>query len=171
MAKRNNPPQAPATPKSALSQAVSGIHQPQQAQVTQQVTHQQVTYEGPIPPPEVLRGYETVHPGAAERIIRMAEKEAEQRQMREAEALRANVTAQQRQLDIAEVQTKLTFRSDLIGQCCGLFLSLASVGSAVYLGINGHEWIAAALAGIPTAAVVKAFLIDKPVKQKPTTPQ
>lgn len=40
----------------------------------------QVEYQGPIPPAEQLRGYEDVCPGAADRIIRMAEEQAAHRQ-------------------------------------------------------------------------------------------
>lgn len=32
-------------------------------------------YTGPMPPPELLRGYDDIVPGAAERIVRMAEQE------------------------------------------------------------------------------------------------
>lgn len=32
-------------------------------------------YTGPMPPPELLRGYEVVVPGSAERIVKMAEQE------------------------------------------------------------------------------------------------
>ncbi|MFZ5800507.1 MAG: DUF2335 domain-containing protein [Candidatus Omnitrophota bacterium] len=35
---------------------------------------------GPIPPPEVLAGYERIMPGAADRIIAMAERQAAHRQ-------------------------------------------------------------------------------------------
>jgi uncharacterized membrane protein len=34
-------------------------------------------FYGPLPPPNLVAGYENVSPGAAERIIKMAEKEAE----------------------------------------------------------------------------------------------
>lgn len=36
-------------------------------------------YSGPIPPPELLRGYEEILPGTADRIIAMAEKQADHR--------------------------------------------------------------------------------------------
>lgn len=36
-------------------------------------------YSGPIPPPEALARYEEIQPGAADRIIKMAEKQQEHR--------------------------------------------------------------------------------------------
>ena len=41
---------------------------------------QSVVYSGPLPPASEMAQYEKVYPGAAERIIRMAEKQAEHRQ-------------------------------------------------------------------------------------------
>lgn len=37
-------------------------------------------FSGPIPPPEILSGYEQIHPGFADRIISMAEKQSAHRQ-------------------------------------------------------------------------------------------
>lgn len=45
-------------------------HQKQQAGVLLS----QQTYEGPLPPPKVLEGYDKVHPGAAQEIIELAKK-------------------------------------------------------------------------------------------------
>lgn len=40
-------------------------------------------YSGPIPPPELLKGYEDVLPGAADRILVMAEKQSDHRRSME----------------------------------------------------------------------------------------
>lgn len=39
------------------------------------------SFEGPLPPPDVLEGYERMLPGSAERILRMAEQQAEHRRV------------------------------------------------------------------------------------------
>jgi uncharacterized membrane protein len=41
---------------------------------------QQQQFAGPIPPPDILQGYENVLQGAAERIVAMAERQAAHRQ-------------------------------------------------------------------------------------------
>lgn len=49
---------------------------------------EQSLYKGPLPPAEQLEKYEKVHPGAADRIITMAEKQADHRRMLEFEQLK-----------------------------------------------------------------------------------
>ncbi len=44
------------------------------------VVQEATTFSGPIPPPEILKGYEEAFPGAADRIIRMAEEQSKHRQ-------------------------------------------------------------------------------------------
>lgn len=147
--------------KSPVASAVSGIfnHSPVQLPITT-VTQTQV-YQGTIPPPEVLRGFDQLVPGTAERLIKLAEDESTHRRLMEQQALAANISAQQGQVRIGEYQSKAVFRSDTIGQAAGLVVSLACIGGAVYLGANSHEWVAGVLAAIPTAAVIRAFFVPK----------
>lgn len=49
------------------------------------------SYKGPLPPAEQLQGYERCHKGAADRIIPMAEKQANHRQVMEKMALQAEI--------------------------------------------------------------------------------
>lgn len=58
-----------------LDQIVRGIAQ---IRVTEEISRVEA-FSGPLPPPEVLRGYNDVLPGAAERIFTMAEAQAEHR--------------------------------------------------------------------------------------------
>ncbi len=46
-------------------------------------------YSGPIPHPDILRGFEEILPGSADRIIRMAEKQSEHRQEMEKKMVHA----------------------------------------------------------------------------------
>lgn len=57
------------------------------------LVHQEL-YSGPIPSAMELDRYEKVQPGAADRIIKMAEKQASHRQKIEEMALRSDVKAQ-----------------------------------------------------------------------------
>ena len=47
----------------------------QSGRVITQVLHEERRISGPLPTPDILLGYDEVLPGAAERIMRMAEKE------------------------------------------------------------------------------------------------
>ncbi len=43
------------------------------------IVHAQMEFSGPLPPPQVLGQYDEILPGAAERILRMAEKQQDHR--------------------------------------------------------------------------------------------
>lgn len=118
-------------------------------------------HEGPLPAPEDLQRYDALLPGAAERIICMAEDEAAHRRRLEDRTSLANAEAQAEQVAALAFQTRAVFRSDTIGQSAGLVVSLACVAGAVYLALDGREWVAGALAAIPTAAVIQAFLVKR----------
>jgi len=151
-------------PRQGASQAVENAFPPQHQTI--QVAQATQVHQGPIPHPDVLAGYDRVIPGAAERILVMAETEALNRNRREDDALKANILAQDLQLKISEQQTKSVFRSDLVGQTFGFIVCLGCICATVYLGLLGHDWLAAALAAIPTGATVKAFFAEKPKPAK-----
>ncbi len=146
-----NPPQK-SIAASAVSAALPQI--PVQQIAVQTGTH---VYQGPIPPPEVLRGFEDVVEGSAKQLIQLAENESIHRRQLESAAMSANIAAQEHQLTISQYQSKAVFRSDTIGQIFGLIVSLACIAGAIYLAINGQQTVAIALAAIPTAAVIRAF--------------
>jgi uncharacterized membrane protein len=56
------------------------------AQIVAELSHTR-TFSGPLPPPDVLKGYEEACKGAAKRILDMAERQAEHRQKMEWYAL------------------------------------------------------------------------------------
>lgn len=123
------------------------------------------TFQGPIPPPALLQQYNAIVPNAAERIIAMAEKENQHRHAQETQALQANIDAQRKQLELAETQTKATFRSDACGQFLGFLVSGGCIGGCIFLAMNGQPWVAATLAGLPLAGIIRAL------KEKPKAPQ
>lgn len=60
-------------------------------QVTATVTKIEAHYSGPIPPPSALAKYEEIMPGSADRILRMAEIQAEHRQSLESTVIDSDV--------------------------------------------------------------------------------
>ena len=156
MAKR--PPQ-PSRLQAAVSTA---LPQPQPLQI-QNVTQ---TYSGPIPHPDDLRRYDEIIPGAAERILRMAELENQHRHQQEDLAIHANIQAQQKQVEINELQTRMTFKSDSLGQSLGFVVTLLSLGGCLYLASINQPWVAGALVGLPLAGVIRA-LRNQPTSAPP----
>jgi uncharacterized membrane protein len=117
----------------------------------------EIAFEGPIPPPDMLHRYNQIIPNAAERILAMAENENRHRHDQDNKALEANIAAQRYQLDIANTQSKLVFRSDLIGQILGWIISCACIAGSIYLTIIGWPYVAVTLLGLPLAAIIKAL--------------
>lgn len=132
------------------------------AMQVQTVSH---SFEGPIPPPAILQQYDAAIPGAAERILRLAEQETQHRHNQENSATQANISAQRKQLDIADYQSRAVFKSDTTGQALGFIVSMACVAGSVYLAVNGQPWVAGALAGLPLAGIIRA-LRERPRQQK-----
>lgn len=143
---KSRPPAAKAKPHTQLVTA------------TRRETH---VYEGPIPHPDQLAEFDRIIPGAAREILDMAKAQAKHSHWLEVETTKANVLAQQRQIDVETYRVKSVFRSDLVGQGCGALVSMACIGGAVYLAMSGHEWGAVTLAAIPTAAVIQAFFAKR----------
>lgn len=149
---RQNRPTAPAAPTATPSNLI------QVRTVTQ-------AFEGPVPHPSILEHYNKIIPDAAERILRMAERENEHRHQQEDEALKANISVQERQITLAEIQSKAVFRSDALGQILGAAVGLTSVFGAIYLATISQGWVAAALVGLPLAGIIRAL------RERPTASQ
>jgi uncharacterized membrane protein len=71
----------PAKRESDGSEARSGTEESagEQGEKTELVRAAAVHHQGPLPAPDVFRQYEEIHPGTAERIVQMAEREQDAR--------------------------------------------------------------------------------------------
>lgn len=76
------------------------------------------SYEGPLPPPQIISGYEDVVSGSAERILKMAEDNQVHRITWEKKALNASISSTKR------------------SQWMGFGLSLVAICAATFLAIN-----------------------------------
>lgn len=121
------------------------------------LVHQSESFEGPVPHPSILEKYDAIVPGAANRILEMAEKESRHRQIIEFQANEANIKAQEQQILIAGKQQKYAFYSDAIGKTLGFLTTFLALGGSIYLAIDGNTAAAIALASLPLAAIVEAF--------------
>lgn len=86
------------------------------------VSHQ---YSGPLPQPSDMAKYEEVVPGAAERILKMAEKEQDKRHEKEEKEMR--------------LKAKLALR----GQSIGFVLTLLFSAISILFAYMGHLKLAA----------------------------
>jgi len=92
---------------------------------------------GPLPDPETLERYGEIDPSFPERIVRMAEKE---------QAFR--------------------HRSYYIGQLLSFGIVSIGLASAVYLGVNGKEWLGGSIGLGALASIVGAYFYSQRQRSK-----
>ncbi len=137
--KRQNPAKTPAIPE---PKAV--------------IAHSTTAFSGPIPPPDLLMKYDLLLPGAAERIIAMAEKESAHRKEMERIALNADIKIENRDYDEARW-----------GQILGFLFGLFTVYFGAITAMSGAEWAGGFIGTGGLASIVIAFISGrKREKQK-----
>jgi uncharacterized membrane protein len=106
------------------------------------------TFSGPLPPPDALDRYNQILPGAAERIIAMAEDQHAHRQGLEKHVIHSNVAAQR------------------LGTILGFIVAMTVVIGGMYLVHEGKgvEGMAAILTAL--ASLVGVFVYSKREQQK-----
>jgi len=105
------------------------------------------SFNGPLPPPPILQGYDDIQPGFAERIVSMAESESAHRHELERKALDADIKG-----------TEKEFLERRIGQILAFLIVIIMAGIATYLAVIGREIAASVFGGPAIAAIVGAFL-------------
>jgi len=134
-----------------LETILQGIPEKKQKEVRRVVKRilvHQSSFSGPIPPPEVLSGYNTIVPNGAERIAAMAEKQAAHR------------------INIEDFAVKEGFKQSGRGQIYGFILGLVALLVAVWLGSQGHDWLGGVIATTTIGAFLTAFVLDKKQSKK-----
>lgn len=107
---------------------------------TELIAHQSMVHQGPLPDPNTLAKYEEICPGAADRILTMAEQQASHRQ------------------DIERVAVRSGSRDSIWGIASGLIIGLATTVSGTIIVLNGHEWPGAFLGASGLIGLVSVFV-------------
>lgn len=141
---KNQPDRRKTDPKGELAQRVvdSLEESPEARRELMEVvqTESSMMFAGPLPPPGILSGYEDALPGAADRIISMAE---------------ANNSAN---IEMAKSSVTHDFVYKITGMACG-FLALAGlVGGAVYCASIGKTMVTYALLGVGALGTISVFV-------------
>ena len=116
--------------------SVSHPAKPTQAQIR----YEQLQYSGPIPHPGILEHYNKILPGAAERILKMAEEQAEHRRMLEKQALATDS------------------RNSTLGVISALIITLSILAIAAYSIYLALPWVAAIISAIGITSLVGTFI-------------
>jgi uncharacterized membrane protein len=96
---------------------------------------QSVSFQGPLPPPQILKQYDDIVPGCAERIISQFESQVKHRQELEKKVITSDI------------------RQTYFGSTLGFIIALSAIGAGTFLAYIGRPTegisaIIAALAGI-----------------------
>lgn len=118
--------------------------------LAEKVQHVQLQqhYSGPLPHPEALAQYDQIVPGAAERIIQMAEKEMAHRHETE------------------NTMTKSAIRTTYLGIVFAFLSVLVLSGSVLYALYKGFDTVAGSIAVGSIAAVAGVFIFFKSKKNR-----
>lgn len=100
-------------------------------------------FSGPIPPPEILAGYQSILPDAPERILIMAEKEQAHRHSLENDEMKSSV------------------KQTSIGQIMGVCLSGMFGVISLVLGLYGHDWLAGVLGSSTVISLAVIFVLNQ----------
>ena len=103
----------------------------------------EIKWEGDIPPPGVLRGYEELIPGSAERMLKATEDTAAHRHKTEIISLQESVRAYRR------------------GQWMGIVSVLAGLGTCAYTATIGATGVAAIVGGATLVGVATVFVVGR----------
>lgn len=125
-----------------------------QETVAGQLTVTRTLHVGPLPPPEVLSAYGQVDPSFPERILRMAEAQAEHRKHQEKEELRADIE-----------DLKAQRGTERIGQIFALIVCLAFLSGGVWVTLRGHEWVGGVIVGATLLGIVTVFVTGRRTMQ------
>ncbi|ERO40943.1 DUF2335 domain-containing protein [Lactiplantibacillus plantarum] len=79
-------------------------------------------FSGPLPPPQQLKEYNDVLPGAADRILKMAERQSEHRQKMEGQVVESNT------------------KNSRLGVIFAFLLGAMIIGGGIYLAAIGHPY-------------------------------
>lgn len=119
----------------------------QQAVVSSSTQVKTQSFSGPIPPPSVLADYEDRFPGFAERILSMAEREAQTRHLLE-----------MKNAEIAETDIKDARMETKRGQWMSFILTAIAFGAAVFCAVINQPWVAGIIAGATLVSVVSTIM-------------
>ena len=110
------------------------------------VTHTEIS--GPIPPPQVLQQYNSIVPNAAERIIRMAEKQSDHR-----------IDLERKVVDSSVVKSYLGMASATCIALYGLYI-------AKEISVHGHPWAAGIIAALDLGGIIYVAISNGSIQSK-----
>jgi uncharacterized membrane protein len=127
-----------------VEQVLASIEPDKRSVIVSAMVEMRQTFSGPLPRPADFKAYKEVLSNAPERILLMAEKQ------------------QQHRIDSEERIIKADIRESIFGQVFAVLLVVLFLAAAVYLGINGHDWLAGIVATLSATISTIFYLKSTP---------
>lgn len=139
-------------PENVLAEALAEkvVTRDPSGEITEVVRTVAQEYSGPLPPPRMLEHYDSVHPGFADRIVLMAEKEQNHRHNLENQGVSGAINKDSR------------------GQHYALITSILLISACTFLIYSGHEVSGSILGGGSLTGLAYIFISGRK-KEKVTT--
>jgi uncharacterized membrane protein len=122
-------------------------HRDRRADVATQGLAIGTRFEGPIPPPEMLREYERIKPGFADRILGLAEREAAHRHQETSKLVDAQIT------DASAGRIEARW-----GQILAFFVGLFAIGAGSYVAVHDAQWAGGFIGTGGVVGLVSVFI-------------
>ena len=128
---------------------MNNLPEPRNEEDRDVVLHQRsIQFSGPLPPPEILEKYDRVVPGAAERILRLAEEQSEHRKGLERKVIESDIERSR------------------WGQILGFVIAIVGLGVSAYISVYGNPW-AGGVIGVGTlASLVGVFMYGSTTRSR-----
>jgi uncharacterized membrane protein len=147
----NGETKLPAKIEEAVDERVSPLIRrlpPQEQEKVRQIVETAVTvvatsYQGPMPPPDMLRQYAELIPDAPERMLALVERQAQHRQTQEAQLVGS--------------QTRALLRGQIMGYTLAIFFGC--VGA--FLAVQGHTTVATVIFATTIVGLGTVFALGR----------
>ena len=132
--------------KKHKKQFVQALAKPSETTAQFAITAQH--FSGPLPPPEMLRKYEDLMPGSAERLVSMAERQSQHRQAIELKVIQSSCT------------------NERLGTIFGFIICLIALGAGMYAATKGKDAFGIAAVVGSLGGLVAVFVYGKSQQRK-----
>ncbi len=105
-------------------------------------------FSGPIPPPQILQQYNNIVPDAAERIIRMAEKQSDHRMDLERKVVDSNIL------------------KSYLGMIIAAGIAVYGLYIAKEISINGNPWAAGIIAALDLGGLISVAIYNGLIQKR-----
>ncbi len=124
------------------------------------------SFSGPLPPPSVLKQYEQVLPGLADRIVTMAENEEAQRHAQNQLALKAEIDLQKSALEAEQEAMRAEMKEARWGQVLAFCIGSLTIGAGAYLALHGAQISGTILGSGGVVGLVSVFIYGRKGKKE-----